>query len=103
MVAFNINLALEEAVTNIINYAYPEGTEGDIELSFSLTGRTLYFTLSDGGKPFDPTSVPPADISAQAADRPIGGLGIHLVRKIMDHVNYFRKDGKNILKMTKNI
>ena len=103
MVAFNINLALEEAVTNIINYAYPEGTEGDIELSFSLTGRTLYFTLSDGGKPFDPTSVPPADISAQAADRPIGGLGIHLVRKIMDDVNYFRKDGKNILKMTKNI
>jgi len=98
-----INLALEEAVTNVINYAYPKGTYGSIELDASLEGNELKFILSDSGKEFDPTLRPEADINAGVEDRPIGGLGIHLVRQIMDSVSYERKEGMNILTMTKNI
>ena len=98
-----INLALEEAVTNVINYAYPKGTYGSIELDASLEGNELKFILSDSGKEFDPTLRPEADINAGVEDRPIGGLGIHLVRQIMDSVSYERKEGMNILTMTKSI
>ena len=98
-----INLALEEAVTNVINYAYPKGTYGSIELDASLEGNELKFILSDSGKEFDPTLRPEADINAGVEDRPIGGLGVHLVRQIMDSVSYERKEGMNILTMTKNI
>ena len=101
--AMNLNLALEEAVTNVIMYAYPEGVDGEVYLDASKEGNCLKFTLSDKGKPFDPTAVPEADVSASVEDRPIGGLGIHLVRNIMDKVGYRRIEGKNVLTMTKNI
>ncbi len=101
--AMNINLAIEEAVTNVIMYAYPPGTEGKVTLDAVLDGNTLRFTLADRGKLFDPTAAPDADTSASLEDRPIGGLGIHLVRTIMDEVSYMRQDGKNVLTMTKNI
>ena len=101
--AMSINLAVEEAVTNVIMYAYPPGTEGKVTLDAVLDGNTLRFTLADRGKLFDPTAAPDADTSASLEDRPIGGLGIHLVRTIMDEVSYMRQDGKNVLTMTKNI
>ena len=99
----NLNLALEEAVTNVILYAYPEGTDGLVDIDARVDGNALTFILSDGGKAFDPTAREDVDISADVDDRPIGGLGIHLVRTIMDSVRYERKDGKNILTMTKYI
>ena len=99
----SLNVALEEAVSNAIMYAYPEGVEGEVYLDASRLGNSLKFTLSDKGKPFDPTAVPEVDISASVEDRPIGGLGIHLVRTIMDGVGYRRIEGKNVLTMTKNI
>ncbi|MBQ6576910.1 MAG: SpoIIE family protein phosphatase [Bacteroidales bacterium] len=98
-----INLALEEAVTNVIMYAYPKGTDGLIEIDAKLNDKSVEFVISDSGSPFDPTAVPKADTSLGVEDRPIGGLGIFLVRNIMDNVKYARKDGKNILSMTKNI
>ena len=101
--AMNINLALEEAVTNVIMYAYPPGTEGKVTLDAVLDGNALRFTLADRGKLFDPTAAPDADTSAALEDRPIGGLGIHLVRTIMDEVEYRRQDGQNVLTMTKHI
>ena len=99
----SLNLALEEAVTNVIEYAYPKETYGSVELEASREGNTLTFVLTDSGKAFDPTAKPPVDITASVEDRPIGGLGIHMVRSIMDRVIYDRTDGMNILKMTKNI
>ena len=74
-----------------------------MELEASREGNELTFVLSDSGKAFDPTAKPPVDITASVEDRPIGGLGIHMVRTIMDKVIYDRVDGMNILRMTKNI
>ena len=98
-----LNLALEEAVTNVINYAYPEGAYGSLELAASRDGDDLIFVLSDSGKAFDPTAKPEVDISASVEDRPIGGLGIHMVRQIMDSVSYERKEDMNILTMIKKL
>ncbi len=98
-----LNLALEEAVTNVIDYAYPEGAYGSLELDASRDGDELRFVLSDSGKAFDPTAKPDVDISASVEDRPIGGLGIHLLRKIMDSVSYERKEDMNILTMIKKL
>ena len=98
-----INLALEEAVTNVIQYAYPEGTDGIVDIEAQLGSDCLSFIISDTGKPFDPTAKDEVDITAGVEERPIGGLGIHLVRRIMDSVRYERRDGKNILTITKTI
>ena len=87
----------------MIMYAYPKGTEGEVDLGASRQGGNLIFTLSDTGVPFDPTVAPEADISASLENRPIGGLGIHLVRSIMDNVSYKRAEGRNVLTMTKHI
>ena len=101
--AMNLNLALEEAVTNVIMYAYPEGSDGLVDVEAILRKDSLEFIISDNGVPFDPTAAPDADVTLGAEERRIGGLGIFLVRKIMDSVNYARKDGKNILSMIKKI
>ncbi|MBR4827113.1 MAG: ATP-binding protein [Bacteroidales bacterium] len=97
-----INLALEEAATNVILYAYPEGTDGEVRLDASVGDKSLTFTLTDHGKAFDPTAREEVDINQKLEERPIGGLGIHLVRSIMDSVRYERIGGKNILYLTKN-
>ena len=99
----SINLALEEAATNVIMYAYPKETAGALDVDAVLGLDALEFTLTDGGVPFDPTAAPEADITLGVEDRGIGGLGIFLVRKIMDSVVYTRKDGRNILTMTKKL
>ena len=101
--ALSLNLALEEAVTNVILYAYPEGSDGLVDIEAVIRTGSIEFIVSDSGKPFDPTKTPPADIDASLEERRIGGLGIHLVRTIMDSVVYRRRCGKNYLTMTKNI
>ena len=94
-----INLALEEAVTNVMLYAYPDGP-GRVLVEFT---PPMTFTITDSGIPFDPTKKEDADISLSAEERPIGGLGIFLVRQIMDEVSYERKDNKNILTLVKKL
>lgn len=94
---FQLNLALEEAVVNVMNYAYEN--EGLIKLSVSSNEQEVVFTLEDEGKEFDPTKVEDPDITLSAEERNIGGLGIFLVQQFMESVNYCRKDGKNILTM----
>lgn len=100
-VADSLNLALEEAVVNVINYAYPEGTVGEVIIDAATNDTAITFTVTDSGKPFDPTAREEVDIDANVEDRPIGGLGIHLVRQIMDNVRYERRGEKNVLILTK--
>ena len=99
--AMSLNLALEEAVSNVILYAYPEGTDPQVDIGAVVREDRIDFTVSDSGVPFDPTDAPEPDLSADLKDRPVGGLGIYLVKRIMDEVSYARKNGKNILSMTK--
>ena len=99
----SLNLALEEAVTNVILYAYPEDADGLVDVEAILAPEKLTFIISDSGKTFDPTSAPDPDLTASLDERPVGGLGIHLVRQLMDSVEYERREGKNILTMIKNI
>ena len=99
--AMSLNLALEEAVSNIILYAYPEGTEGQVDIKAVIHEDRLDFTLTDSGVPFDPTVASMPDLTLDASERPVGGLGIYLVRSIMDSVSYERVDGKNVLSMIK--
>ena len=74
-----------------------------MDIEAILRDHSLSFVISDSGVPFDPTAVPRADTSLGAEERPVGGLGIYLVRSIMDSVHYERAEGKNILSMTKNL
>ena len=101
--SMSLNLALEEAVTNVILYAYPKGADGLVTIEAILREKSLDFIVSDSGRSFDPTAVPEVDTDKSLDERPIGGLGIHLVRSIMDDVHYKRTDGKNYLSMTKTI
>ena len=101
--AMSLNLALEEAVTNVILYAYPDGIDGLVDIEAYIREDCLEFILSDSGKPFDPTAAPEADVTLGVEERNIGGLGIYLVRNIMDSVSYRYENGKNILTMIKKI
>jgi len=98
-----ISLAIEEAVVNIMNYAYPQGTRGKIRIDAIADTQRLELVITDTGKPFDPTMHSQADINQGATERPLGGLGIHLVRKMMDCVEYRRVDNRNILTLSKRL
>ena len=98
-----MNLAIEEAVVNVMDYAYPPGTRGDINIEAQSNDVRLKFTIIDSGAPFDPTVKADVDTTLSAEDRPIGGLGIHLVRQIMDSINYERIDGRNVLTLRKKL
>ena len=99
----SLNLALEEAVTNVIMYAYPKGEDGLVDIEAIIRNDSLSFVISDNGQAFDPTAQPDADVTKDVKERQVGGLGIYLVRSIMDNLSYERCDGKNIFTMTKNI
>ena len=99
----SLNLAMEEAVVNVMDYAYPEGTTGEVSIEAIADDTQLHFVISDSGKPFDPTAKADVDTTLSAEERPIGGLGIHLIRQIMDNVSYERKDEKNFLKLSKTL
>ncbi len=98
-----LRLAIEEAVVNVIEYAYPLGSEGNVEIRMVSDGQQLKVMIIDSGVPFDPTEQESIDTTLGAEDRQIGGLGIHLVRELMDTINYERIDGQNILTLIKKI
>lgn len=99
----NLNLVIEEMVVNVISYAYPEGRKADIELVAESDGKELTFVLTDSGKEFDPTTMGNTDMDVNPAERDLGGMGIFIVKNIMNEVTYQRLEGKNLLTMTKNI
>jgi anti-sigma regulatory factor (Ser/Thr protein kinase) len=100
-VTFNLNLVLEEAISNIILYAYPKEESQTLTVVAKTQDNNLIFVITDSGKEFDPTQIPDADITLSAEEREIGGLGIFLIRQIMNKVEYQRIDNKNILTLSK--
>jgi len=96
---FRFDLCANEAVTNIISYAYPENSLHEITLELSLDGESLSLEIVDDGGPFDPLKHPPHKQPANISEAEIGGLGIDLIRKFMDECRYSRHEGKNSLKM----
>src|SRR5262245_35286422 len=91
------NVALEEAVTNTISYAFPDVGRHAIEVRIEFRGGQLSASITDDGQPFDPLSQPAPDTRAGIADRKVGGLGIHLLRSLMQSVGYRRIGGRNVL------
>ena len=98
----SLNLALEEAATNVVLYAYGKN-EGEVDIEAVYTEKYLKFILTDTGVAFDPTQKEEVDTTLSVEERQIGGLGIHLVRQIMDSVNYERINGKNVLTLIKRL
>lgn len=100
----SLNLALEEWVANVINYAYHKGSRGHIDITAEMNDDLLRLVIKDSGIPFDPTAHGEADTRSELENRPIGGLGIFLIRSIMDDFSYQRTaDGYNIVTLTKHI
>ena len=101
--AMKMNLAIEEAVVNVMNYAYPAGVKGTVNIDAKASAEWVKFIISDSGAPFDPTAKAEVDTTLSAEERGIGGLGIHLIRQIMDSINYEREDGRNVLTLIKKM
>ena len=101
---FSVNLALDEVVTNIIRYAYNDnGLPHPIVVRLAFEEGVLAAQVEDDGRAFNPLEAPAPDIDATIEERPIGGLGIHLVRSMMDSVEYRRDDGRNVFIMKKRL
>ena len=100
---FAVNLALDEVVTNIIRYAHDDGRQHSILVRLALEQDALIAEVEDDGRAFNPLDAPVPDIGAGIEDRPIGGLGIHLVRSVMSAVEYRREDGRNVLTIRKRL
>lgn len=99
---YNIQLATDEAASNIIEHAYENVPDGILELSCGVNKDVITIILVDRGESFDPSEVPLPDLKADLSDRKIGGLGIFLMRKLMDEVTYEpRLDKSNVLTMIK--
>ena len=103
MVVMQIKVAVEEAVVNVMKYAYPAGRRGDVTVEAASNDVRLKFTIIDSGQPFDPTVQPDVDTTISAKERKIGGLGIHIMRQNMDSINYERIDNLNVLTLRKRV
>jgi anti-sigma regulatory factor (Ser/Thr protein kinase) len=97
----HLNLALDEAMTNTIAYGWPEGGDHEIALTLTVSSGVVVAEVSDDGRAFDPLEVPPPDLESDLESRPIGGLGVHFMKTLMDDVSYRREGGRNILTMRK--
>ena len=99
-----IDVAIDELFGNIVRYAYGESTgNATVQFAFDETTRNVSISFIDSGIPFNPLEQAEPDVTLSAEERKIGGLGIFLVRKTMDHVEYRHEDGKNILTIQKQI
>jgi serine/threonine-protein kinase RsbW len=99
---FEVQLAVDEACTNIIKYGYTNTNAnevGMIDIACQRKGKEIVVVIKDEGKPFDPTSVPPPDLEANVEERKAGGLGIYFMKTLMDEVKYEFIEGKNVLTM----
>ena len=102
-IAMSLNLAIEEAVVNVMSYAYPDGAQGEVKIESAVDPNQITFVITDNGIPFDPTAKEDANPDINPMERDIGGMGIYIVKNIMNEVSYQRLEGKNLLTMTKEI
>jgi len=93
---FEIELAIEEAFVNICNYSYPE-KPGDVEINCKIDDSHFTIEMIDSGIPFDVTLLPDPNLTANIDERKIGGLGVFLIKRMMDEVRYHRENDQNIL------
>jgi sigma-B regulation protein RsbU (phosphoserine phosphatase) len=100
-VVHDLNLALEEILTNIISYGYTDNREHEIKVRLSVQPGEVKAEVEDDGQPFNPLEAPEPDTAQSLQERTIGGLGIHLVRKLMDSLEYKRQGDRNLLSMKK--
>ena len=98
-----VDLALEEHVTNVMAYAYEDAAPHDIRIRLRVENQSLQIEVEDDGVAYNPLSRPPVDTSVPLEEKPIGGLGVHLIRSLMDEVDYRREAGKNVLRMMKRV
>lgn len=98
-----LNLALDEVLTNVISYGYTDTAEHEIVVRLRADGAQVMVEIEDDGREFNPLEAAAPDLDAPAAERSIGGLGIHLVRKVIDQLEYRREQGKNLLVMKKSV
>jgi len=96
-----LRIVCDEIVSNVIAHAYPEGRPGDIDVRLELAGSRLVVTVSDDGVSFNPLAVAPPDTTLPLEHRPLGGLGIHLVRSLTDEATYRREGGRNVIMLMK--
>ncbi len=102
-VLFEVNVSLEEILTNAISYAYEDDKEHTIILRLSFADGEMTAEIEDDGRPFNPLEVAEPDINKPIEERKVGGLGIYLVRKLMTDLAYERREGKNRLTLKKKI
>jgi len=100
---YHLNVAVEELVLNAIKHGHCLPANCAIEVGLRLSGQALNVTITDTGIPFNPLDAPPPDLTSNLADRPIGGLGIHLVRSLMNSVEYVREGGENRVHLRKDL
>ncbi len=99
---YSLQLAADEAASNIIEHAYEGISDATLEITCDMQGDTIVITMRDSGKPFDPSKVKQPNLKADLSDRQIGGLGVYLMRKLMDDVSYQSNSNTgNLLTMTK--
>ena len=100
-VSYLVSLAIEELVTNCIKYGYDDDGEHNIDIVLSVSDQALTMLVVDDGRPFDPLALTTPDLSLEIEDRPIGGLGIHLLKELSDDIQYERHEGMNRLTVIK--
>jgi serine/threonine-protein kinase RsbW len=100
---YALNLALDEIVTNVVRYGFDESAGKEIVAQVTARENELTTVVSDPGREFNPLEVAPPDLTAPLAERSLGGLGIHLVRSLMDTIEYHRQNGENVLTMRKRV
>jgi anti-sigma regulatory factor (Ser/Thr protein kinase) len=98
-VVFGMNVALDEMLSNIIKYGYADDAIHEIRVRLSVDGPMVIAEIEDDGRPFDPLAAAGVDVDAPAEERKVGGLGIHIVRKLMAQMDYARIAGRNRLVM----
>ncbi len=102
---FEVHLAVDEACTNIIQYAYPDDQEGEIDIVCTLTPKSFVITIKDYGQPFDPLTLEDPAVDQSLEERDIGGLGVYFMKQLMDelHYHFMEVDGYEMLTMVKYI